>query len=260
VHVTCGKESGQITHRRDIERFAVSEERSYLAFLTSQITKRTATSADAVYTTTLVDLRSGKLSQTAGQAFGDNTLVGTCGGIFRAAADSNEHSGTIDLITGAKIDMPPYRWFICSSDRRVVFGSLGAHRGEGNLYEGIPPALKVPALAKYNLYTYNISPDGSKIAYETGSRPLCVLSSSGPPECAAESLGENFELSVNNAGEVLIEERDPKDGHIGIAYWKAGLESLEVIESYGDAPQWISPATAELLLKLSAQHDQKEAR
>ena len=126
LHVACGKGSGQITHRRDIERFAVSEEQAYLAFLTSQITKRTATLAEAVYTTTLVDLRSGRLSQTAGQAFGDNTLVGTCGGIFRAADPRNEHSGSTDLITGAQIDMSPYRWFVCSSDLRVVFGNLGA--------------------------------------------------------------------------------------------------------------------------------------
>jgi hypothetical protein len=260
LHVTCGKDSGQITYRRNIDRFAVSEERSYLAFLTSQITKRTATSADAVYTTTLVDLRSGRLSQTAGQAFGDNTLVGTCGGIFRAAADPrNEHSGSTDLITGAQIDMSPYRWFVCSSDLRVVFGNLGARGGEGNLYEGRPPVLKVPALGKYDFYTYNISPDGSKIVYETGSRPLCVLSSPGPPECAPEALGEDFELSVNNDGEVLIEERD-LDGHIGIDYWRTGLNSLEVIESYGGAPQWISPGTAELLLKWSAQQDRKPAR
>ena len=169
LHVTCGKDSGQITYRRNIDRFAVSEERSYLAFLTSQITKRTATSADAVYTTTLVDLRSGRLSQTAGQAFGDNTLVGTCGGIFRAA---DPETSTLALLTSLRVLRSICR-HIGGLSAALTSGSYSAT--SGHLYEGRPPVLKVPALGKYDFYTYNISPDGSKIVYETGSRPLCVF-------------------------------------------------------------------------------------
>jgi hypothetical protein len=260
VHVTCGGKSDQITHRGNVDQFAISEEQAYLGFVTSLITMRTATAADAVYTTSLVDLGSGKLVQKTEQVGDVNHVVSTCGGIFRAFDPTRDRSGTVDLITGARVEMPPYRWFVCSSDRKVVFGSLGPLSGEGGLYEGMPPVSRAPALPRYNAYSYNISPDGSKIAYETGSSPLCVLTSSAPPQCAGEALGETFKLSVNNAGEVLIVERDPKGGYVGIGFWKPGPKSLQIVEPHGDAPQWISPATADLLRNWSAQQGEKSAK
>lgn len=98
------------------------------------------------------------------------------------------------------------------------------------------------------------------MAYQTGSRPLCVSASGGPPQCAEEALGENFKLSVNNRGEVLIEKRDPKDGRVGIAYWRAGLKSVVFIEREGSTPQWISHATTELLRKWSVQTGERFAK
>jgi hypothetical protein len=239
VSVRCEGMTTQVTHRGNIDRFAVSYEGSVLGFVTSCIKKRTATESDALYTTTLIDLRSGKHTEVVGQ----NSLVSTCGGIFWAYDAKREHSGTRDLITGEEIT-PPYRWFRCSSDRKVVVGTVG-NSGD-NLYIGTSPEKKVAPAERPYFYTFDVSPDGSKIAYTSHSRVLCVFSS-GLPQCADENSIAAFAdgLSVNDRGEVLVATDTPqecfykspsnfsttpaagasRDACLGIGYWKPSVET-----------------------------------
>jgi hypothetical protein len=192
--------------------------------------------------------------------------VSTCGGILWAYDAKRDHSGTRDLITGDEIEVPPYKWFRCSSDRKVVVGIIG---NADDLYKGASPATKVARAEKPYFWTFDVSPGGSKVAYTSHSRGLCVFSSSGPAQCTADDSIVAFAdgLSVNDSGEVLVATDTPqecfyktpsnfsstpisgasRDACLGIGYWKPGLKSIEILEPIGRNPQWISPATAGLL-------------
>lgn len=263
VVVRCEGTRAQITHRGDIDQFGVSREKSFLAYVTARITRRTPTAADARYTTTLIDLSSGSMRNVEGQS-----LVSTCGGLLRLYNVTRDHSGTVDLITGDEISMPPYNWFRCSSDRKIVVGTT--KQSGADLYEGIPPRTKVAPDGSFFFGTFNMSPDGSKVAYYTDRHPVCLFSSPGTTQCAEESATLPDTPTVNDSGEVLVASATPqecfyksaanfsperfrgatdenRDGCVGVGYWKPGLKSIEIIEPLGRSPQWISPATAALL-------------
>ncbi len=126
VSVSCEGQKSRVTHRVDIEDFAISDELSSLGFVTSRITRRTASSEDVVYTTTLIDLKSGKEEALDGET----RVVSTCGGIFWASDERRQHSGTRNLVTGEEISMPSYNWFRCSADKRVVVGMVKDSTGD----------------------------------------------------------------------------------------------------------------------------------
>jgi hypothetical protein len=275
VSVSCDGQRTQVTRRGDIDQLAVSDDLLSLGFVTSRITKRTAISADAAYTTTLIDLKSEKVKTRVGP----NSVISTCGGIFWGIDETRQHSDTRNLVTGDQIATPPYNWFRCSADRRVVVGI--AKDSGGALYEGVPPQIKIaPGGTRFG-YTFNLSADGSKVVYATDSSPLCVFSSSGPTQCAAEEAMDTFRdvLSVNNTGEVLVAThteqgcfykspsnfsptRTPgagQDACLGIGYWKPGLKTIEIIEPLGRNPQWISPTTAKLMREWAA-HEARDGK
>jgi len=218
--------------------------------------------ADAIYTTVIIDLKSGN----AKSVFGANTVISTCGSIFWASDERREHSGTRDLSTGDEVAVPPYNWFRCSSDRKIVVGIV---KGDADdLYEGTPPQIRVTLAGARHGYTFNLSADGSKVAYASDSSPLCVFSS-GSTQCASEDAIDAFGdvPSVNDAGDVLVAThtqqecfyKSPsnfsatrtrgagRDACLGIGYWRPGLKSIEIVEPIGRNPQWINPATAALL-------------
>jgi hypothetical protein len=144
----------------------------------------------------------------------------------------------------------------------------------GDLYLGFPPKMKVAGAGEDKYFNFNISPDGSKIAYFSDPYlPLCVFSAPGPARCAEDRAASADLPSVDNAGEVLVTastddgchyrtpwyfSRTPLPGRTSgdacaaIGYWKPGMKSIEIIESLGRNPQWISPATAKLLRDWSA--------
>jgi hypothetical protein len=262
VSVSCGGTVTQITRLGHVDQFAVSGEHSTLGYITSGVTKRTEPSAVAISTTTLVGLRSGMTRSLVG----DNFLVSTCGGLFWGYDAQRKHSGARDLITGEELAMPPYTWFRCSSDRKVVIGTSG-ERGS-DLYEGISPRTKIASAASFGHATFSISPNGSQVAYFADSSPLCVVARPAPPQCAAASAVLPNAPSVDDAGQVLFTISTPQecfyrsasnfspqrpagatetDACLGIGYWRPGLKAVTTVESLGRNPQWISPATAEML-------------
>jgi hypothetical protein len=272
VDITCEGAKTQITHHGDIDEFAVSNEHSSLGFVTSRTTKPVGGVSDAVYTTSMIELRSGKITQIAGE----NALVSTCGSIFWPWDRARDHFGNRDLITGEEITMPPYAWFRCSSDRKTV---VGAVKNTGtDLMQGTADPVKVAEAGAFNFYQFNLSPDGSKVVYTSGGHPLCVAASPGVPSCVAQKNVPNVP-SVNDAGEVLVaagtgEECFYKsassfstvraggaksDECLGIGYWKSGLKAVEIIEPLGRNPQWISPTTAKLMREWAA-HEVRDGK
>ena len=264
VTVTCESQKAQITRHGDLEGFAINDERAELAYTTSRIVKRVGAVTTSADTTTVVELKSG----TSKAVDGISGIVSTCGGLFSANTRGAIPS-VRDPATGEELSFQPFLWFRCSADRKTVVGT--AKNPGGELYEGVPPRTKIADVGSFDAYSFNISNNGSKVAYHDGR--LCVFSSPGPPQCV-EPQGSALSdtPSVNDLGEVLVatgtgeecfykstynfsSQRAPgakADECVGIGYWKPSLQSIQIIEPLGRSPQWINPATAELLRKWSA--------
>jgi len=263
VTAICEGKTTQITHRGDIENFAVSDASSALAYITSRITKNDGISAVAEYTATVVNLEAEDTKRVEDV----EGVVSTCGGILPNHV--GPRTSTRDLVTGEDLKMGPYVRFRCSADRRVVAGvtSDGAKKSDrSDLYEGVPPSTRIAAAEDVYIHYFNVSPDGSKVAWFNDERPLCVLSAPGQVQCVNHSATSD-PVSINNSGEVLAATgtrqgcfyktpynfSPPRRGErandecSGIGYWKAGLKSIVIIQSIGRNPQWISPQSAKLL-------------
>jgi hypothetical protein len=259
--VTCGNSTTQLTNRGDIEDFAVSNERASMAYTMSRTIERTATTERVATETSTIDLTSGKQKK-----FEDvDGVVSTCGSLLPVKARS-PRLGVQDLLTGAELSYQPYKWFRCSSDRNIVVGT--DKNPGGDLYLGVPPKIKIAGTGTFNPYRFNVSPDGSKVAY-LNSR-LCVFSKSDAIQCSDESVRVSDTPSVNDSGEALVSAGtgkecfyrshfdfsprpfpgatdEARDECTGVGYWKRGVESVRIIEPLGRNPQWISPATADLM-------------
>jgi hypothetical protein len=270
VTVACEGTKFQITRRGDVQQFAVSEEQSSFGFVTERITKGTVNSANAADTLTVIDLKTGSASEIPNR----RSVVSTCGGLFSIHDARREPAGIHDLINNAEVEMKPYVWFRCSSDKKNIVGTTQISKGD--LYEGMPPQVKMAPSGSYTFYTFNVSPDGSKTAYFADSRPLCVFTTSGSAQCAENSATGPDAPSVNNSGEVLVAYSTPEecfyknaynfspersgngtketsDACVGIGYWKPGVKSIEIIEALGRSPQWISAASATMLRAWASQ-------
>jgi hypothetical protein len=257
VITACQGKTSQITHRGDIENFAVSDELSSLAYTTSRITKREAVSATVAFTATVVSLKTGVIKQVDGV----HQLVSTCGGILGNEVGLRTISRNV--VTGEDFDVSPYTFFRCSADRRVVAGFI-SDGDRSDLYEGVPPSTKIASrdgfIRDFDAFirNFNVSPDGSKVAWFGDTRPLCLLSGLGPAQCVNHSTMDD-PVSVNNSGEVLVADgtgegcsyknsfdfSPPRRGEtasdecLGIGYWKLGLKSIEFVE-----PNRTEPAMA----------------
>jgi hypothetical protein len=268
----CEGKTSQITHRGDIENFAVSDELLSLAYTTSRITKRGATSSFVATTVTVADLKTG----TSKQFHGVHTIgvVSSCGRILEIEVGSGQPTST-DVVTGEILSFAPYVFFRCSADRRVVPGVLpdpANSNKHGDLYFGVHPTTKIAAADDVYPHFFNVSPDGTKIAWFNDVRPLCIVSLPGQAQCVDHSsMGDP--VSVSNFGEVLVADgtgkgcfyknfwdfSPPRDGEtandecLGIGYWKPSLKSIKFLEPIGRNPQWLGSGAAGLLNKWSAQ-------
>jgi hypothetical protein len=267
VSISCEGRVTQITRLGDVDEFAVSSERSALGYTTSaDAGDRNAVVGIRVSTTTLVDLHSGMTRHMAG----DDYIVNTCGGLFWGHEGMQGHSGTHELISGKELAEPPYNWFRCSADRGVVVGTRG-DRGS-DLYEGVPPRTKIAAAGSFFNATFSVSPNGSYVAYSAGESPVCVASLPAAQQCAPES-GTPDSPSVDDSGQVLFTTSTPQecfyksssnfsprrlagptntDVCLAVGYWRPGLKSVEIVAPLGRNPQWLSPATAEILRSWAA--------
>jgi hypothetical protein len=104
----CEGKTSQITHRGDIESFAVSDESSSLAYTTSQTTKRDATSSIVATTVTVANLKIGTSKQFRGVR--TRGVVSSCGRILDIEVGSGGPTST-DVVTGAILSFTPYVFF-----------------------------------------------------------------------------------------------------------------------------------------------------
>lgn len=266
VTIVCHGKTSQITHRRDIEDFAVSDELSSLAYVTSVVTPLDKDRNEVHSKTSVINLGTGDTKQVAGI----EGIVSTCGGILPNQIGPG--TSTRDVVTDEEVQFPPFVRFRCSSDRRVVAGitSEGSRDQMSDLYVGHPPAVKIAAAADVYVHFFNISPDGSKIAWFNDTRPLCVYSGPGSSRCVEHATIAD-PVSVNDSGEALVATGNGRgcvyksptnfrparlgagdDECLGIGYWKPGMKSIVFLEAIGRTPQWIKPETAELLRRWSA--------
>lgn len=261
VVVACDKQRTQITHRGDIEAFAISDDRLALAYTASRVLERTATVKTSAQNITIVDLRShsSNLTQGAGR------IVSSCGGILLVNALSGD-TMVRDLLAGDNLAFRPYQRFRCSADRKTIVGIANVR--DGDLVMGLPPTVKLKQVGDFEPNNFNISPNGSKVVFL--NKQLCV-SSSGTSLCSNTPQNLSGAPSVNDEGEVLVSvgtnqecfyktphnfspSRFPgatdesRDQCLAIGHWKPGTARIEIIEPLGRDPQWIRSATAELLL------------
>jgi hypothetical protein len=262
VYVTCGGETTRITRRADLKSYGVSDEKAVLAYSTEKTIKQTPEEAWKESTASVIDLATGAVKHVTGR----RGLGSACGGIF-TVHDAGTAPPMLDVVHGGELRYPPYGRFRCSADRKTVVGvleDLGA-----DLYEGVPPATKIADGKAASRVSFDVSPDGSKVAYfnrDVLGAHLCVRDRSGTAECADRS-GDTDSPSVDDVGRVLVtidtEETcyykgstyfvpgrlagKSNDLCVGIGYWRPGLKTIELIEPLGRNPQWISPATAKLL-------------
>ncbi len=270
VFATCEGSTTQVTHRGDLESFAVKEGEPILVYTTSRVLKRSATAAWAESTATVIGLESGSVKRVDG-------ILGVgsaCGGVFTVNAPGPAPR-VLDPVDNTELRFPPYSRFRCSSDRKTVVG-ITEFPG-GGLYLGVPPATKIAEREAVDPTRFNISPDGSKIAYFNSPYfPLCVTALTGTRECVSYGSAMPDPPSVSNSGEVLVtvgtgqgcSYKGPYyfapapfpgassgDECLGIGYWRPGLKTIKLIEPLGRNPQWISPATAKLLRVWAAKQE-----
>ena len=254
ITVVCQNKTTQITHRGDVEHFAVSDELGVLAYISG-----------GAGTATVIDLKTGSSKRVAKV----DEVVASCGGILPIPVGGS--ASVHDVTTGVELTFPPYRRFRCSTDRKKVVGMTSR-----DLYEGLPPATKIaPGTEVHDLY-FNISPDGSRVAYYNDVKPLCILTGAGPAKCVEhETMSDP--VSVNNDGEVLAASgtgkgcvyksaynftpaKPPDSGDdecLGVGYWKPGTPAIVFLQEIGRNPQWLRADTAALLVKWSGQPNAK---
>ena len=261
----CEGKTSQVTHRGDIDNFAVSDELSSLAYTTSRITKRDATSSFVATTVTVANLKTGSSKQFHGMR--TRGVVSSCGRLLEIEVGSGGPTST-DVVTGEILSFAPYVFFRCSTDRRVVAGILAYPANSnkhGDLYFGVHPTTKIAAADDVDPGFFNVSPDGTKIAWFNDVRPLCIVSLPGPAQCV-DHFTKSDPVSVNNSGEVagcyrhwtglhvqnLVQLFPAPNGGsgdyecLGIGYWKAGIKSIVIIKPIGRNPQWLSSGIAGL--------------
>jgi hypothetical protein len=266
VAVNCGGQMKQVTHRGDLEGFAVSDEHGSLAYTTSRTVARTVSTESVVSTTVLIDLKTGGSRRVEGVS----DIVSSCGGLFPL---DTLRTGAVahDLITGEELVFQPYVRFRCSYDKRTVVGVSKALGGD--LYGGLPPITRIASAGSFNVRGFAVSSDGSKIVYRSDRGSICLFSAPGVAQCAEKQGTIADSPSVNDSGEVLIAagtgrecfysspysfspaqfpgaKDENRDECLGIAYWRQGVKSLQIIEPVGRHPQWVSPETADSLRKL----------
>ena len=250
ITVVCQGKTTQVTHRGDVQNFGVSEELSSLAYISGK-----------EGTATVVNLKTG-VSKRLERADG---AVSSCGGLLPVPLGAT--ASTREMVTGEELTFRPYARFRCSSDRKVVAG-IAQHE----LFTGVPPATKLAASGDVDDLYFNVSPDGSKIAWFNSVRPLCVAAPPAKAECVEhETMSDP--VSVNNDGELLAASGTGRgcdyktsfnyspakaanggdDECLGVGYWKPGMPAIVFLQDIGRNPQWLHPETARLLIEWSRQ-------
>lgn len=144
ITAVCQSQTTQITHRGNIQNFAVSDDLASMAYVSG--------GAGAA---TVISLKTGASKHVESV----DELVASCGGILPVPVGAS--ASTRDIVTGAELTFPPYFRFRCSADRKTVAGMV-----KHDLYEGTPPPT---SLRRRATFTTSISISARMEARPPGS-------------------------------------------------------------------------------------------
>jgi hypothetical protein len=205
----------------------------------------------------LVAMRSG-LKETAREVAYPEFVCSTCGTIV---SSDYVNRRPFDLIGSQPMTLPfAYKYFRCSSDRRVTAGIT--EEDETKWYnrpktsptywtDGFP--LRISRGGKQSEATvwqrdaFDVSPNGEYVAYvgrrKEETRPgVCVVGAEGKSSCVDYHADA---ISVSDRGEVLLWV-----GELGLTYWHPGMSKPLLLEKgTNNQPQWVTPEVAAALHK-----------
>lgn len=170
----------------------------------------------------------------------------------------------LDLLTGAVMNIAPYREFACSSDRRHILGFAQWRQ----LRQGPQAARPIAS----NAGAFDVSPSGNTFAFSQvvgmGMQQVCVMAGWNSGCFEANPLGR---ISVDDDGNLLFVDSQPNaaassncgslmstppDGQspapppsatcTGIWMWRPELSAVQFQQS-GSNPQWLSDTEATAL-------------
>lgn len=252
ITVRCEARRTQITHRGNIEAFAISDARKTIVWRTSRIIRTDGVVAVGAATLEVTNLETGSRKTLQEDA----SFTASCGGIL---LDGRE------LLSNTQIETP-YAGFRCSDDRSQILGIKQKHlqyNERTNLMSGSTSPNLVDS--QILLDGFNISNDGTQFAWLKDHGSVCVQQRTAAPKCVSgvESVDEIF---VSDAGEVLLTQHaesgcfyrssynfspapvgKANDACLAIDYWSRDMKKPVQLEALGRNPEWVSIETARML-------------
>jgi hypothetical protein len=197
VFVRCGsKPASRITNRGTVEQFAVAPDGTALVL---QHQFKSARKLE------VLSLRN--RSSAWRPSRGTFDVAESCGTVI-GREWVKDHFQVRDILTDQLLDVPPYRQFACSDDRKNVLGVTGS---PPHLKLGIPPKDDFGSVEADNLVQFSISAGGQNLVYVIeSSNKLCTRSSSSSEPVCVEAGGFPLQgLAINNDGTLLFSSVDP---------------------------------------------------
>ncbi len=291
VWVACQGRRERIDFKGKVWSFAVSSDGSYFSAVlpnaTTEILRATPSALRMQKSESLgaewvtVALKEGIKSETRAWPYHISSprLFPSCGTVIFPRPPRDAPRMTEDVIANKEISIPPYSYFRCSADRRVIAAWENSDDFESiePLFIEIPQEhkkVKVQAAREFGqVEQFDLSPSGQYIAYFRNNEhsELCVSVPEGVPSCVSQErppAGPD-RMSVSDVPRVIYSawETDKdcfykdelhfserplagyRDGGlcIGVDYWGPGMRTPENLELLGRAPQWITPEAAAAL-------------
>lgn len=254
----CQGRKTQLTKRGDITSFAVDPEGRALAFISGTRQHRLT----LIPFSKTIQRRTFDLATNA-------ALSASCGSIVLSLPDPSvgyRLTLTKDLLQDSELYYPPYRNVRCSSDRKTIVGWTDPVARVLNA--GLPPG---PPIAN-GVDLYDVTPDGTHIAYYYSGKLCLSKEGSGSSKCLSD-VDAFGGISVPSAAGILFTShlkqecfyRDEyhaskvrRRGYVGrdactsVAYWDSGSESVVTLETLARDGQFVTPTVAAALLRWSA--------
>ncbi len=276
VYVKCNGTTQRITQLDSVTDFAVAADGSRIALIRSKGVGRRKggrTIASAVLEN--ARLRGGLPSHLL-PATSFTGLVASCGTIFTFSGSSARN-----LDEGARLGFDLYNSFRCSSDRKVVVGTLESECRV--LKSGWPPDHDLVTASLHSRLYYDVSPSGNFIASYADAK-LCVREGGKPARCVSD-IDAFDRISVSDTGDVLFTTHwdgtcsykdmwhiskkplpgyDGADQCIAVGAWRPDYSEPKILEALARDPQWITSEVSAALRAWSsrqqASHSKQKSR
>jgi RHS repeat-associated protein len=248
--VCDGKRERIDLHGRGLD-FAVTADGSYLAVQENL----EAPGAGIGHTRQIVVPLNSRGKQNVREVGYPESLYASCGTIISVQSVNLE---SFDLLGSRPVEISPYRYFRCSSDRKAIAGWTEQDEAQRLAKARTDPGLSNQTTLRVNRNgknselssvwreVFDISPNGEYLAYVNvpvkGPGPtLCVTERAAEPMC---TLYVADAISVSNEGKVIFWA-----GDAGVMYWRPGQKRPIALEKAMTNPhaQWITPGVADAL-------------